>query len=156
MIARLHALRWALLLLFVFSGYPAASFGQIADSVFTLKEITVSASRIGVPASRAPQRITVLGQEEIVATGSRTVADILSARSGFFIRQYGQGLATVSHRGGAAGHTQVLIDGMRLSDAQAGQFDLSCFRFICSIPWRCCTAPLPPSMAQTGCPAPYT
>ena len=125
MIARLRALRWALFVLFVFSGYPAASFGQIPDSVFALQEITVSASRMGTPASRAPQRITVLGQEEIVATGSRTVADILSARSGFFIRQYGQGLATVSHRGGAAGHTQVLIDGMHLSDAQAGQFDLS-------------------------------
>ena len=125
MIARLRALRWALLVLFVFSGYPAASFGQIADSVFALKEITVSASRIGVPASRAPQRITVLGQADIAATGSRTVADILAVRSGFFIPQYGQGLAAISHRGGAAGHTQVLIDGMRLSDPQAGQFDLN-------------------------------
>lgn len=125
MIARLRALRRALLVLFVFSGYPAASFGQIADSVFALKEITVSAARMGIPATRAPQRITVLGQADIVATGSRTVADLLSARSGFFIRQYGQGLATVSHRGGAAGHTQVLLDGLQLSDAQAGQFDLS-------------------------------
>ena len=125
MIARLRALRCALLVLFVFSGYPAASFGQIPDSVFALKEITVSASRMGAPASRAPQRITVLGQADIVATGSRTVADVLSARSGFFIQQYGQGLATISHRGGAAGHTQLLIDGMRLSDPQLGQFDLS-------------------------------
>ena len=126
MIARLHALRGALLLLlFVFSGYPAASFGQIPDSVIALKEITVSASRIQAPASRAPQRITVLGQAEIEAAGSRTVADILSARSGFFIRRYGQGLATASLRGGAAGHTQVLIDGLRLSNPQTGQFDLS-------------------------------
>ncbi len=126
MTARLSALRRALLvLLFVLSGYPVASSGQAPDSVVALQEITVSALRMGVPASRAPQRITVLGQAEIVATGSHTVADLLAARSALSIRQYGQGLATASYRGGAAGHTQVLIDGMPLSGPQAGQFDLN-------------------------------
>ena len=133
MTARLRALRRAsLVFLFIclfvlsgLSGYPGASFGQAPDSVVALQEITVSALRMGVPASRAPQRITVLGQAEIAATGAHTVADLLAARSALSIRQYGQGLATASFRGGAAGHTQVLIDGMRLSDPSAGQFDLN-------------------------------
>lgn len=98
---------------------------QETDSVYAIGEITVTASREGVHPSRAAQRITVLDEEAVTASASRSVADLLEARSGLFIRRQGQGLATVSQRGTGPSQTQLLIDGMLLSDPQLGQFDLS-------------------------------
>lgn len=101
------------------------SLGQSRDSVYTMGEITVTATRERISASRAPQRVSVLDAEAVEASGAQDLADLLEARSGFFIRRYGGGLATASLRGSGASQTALLIDGLRLSDPQLGQFDLS-------------------------------
>ncbi len=104
---------------------PQALAAQTADSVYTIGEITVTSSREGVRPARAAQRINVLDAQAIASTASRSVADVLAARSSLFIRRQGQGLATVSQRGAGPSQAQLMIDGMRLADPQLGQFDLS-------------------------------
>jgi iron complex outermembrane receptor protein len=56
----------------------------------------------------------------------RTVAELLSSKSGIFIKSYGMGgTATPSFRGTGAGHTQVAWNGITISSPMLGQADLS-------------------------------
>lgn len=110
------------LLLFLAAG---TSFGQTPDSVYTIGEITVTAAREGLLSEDAPQRVTVLGRDDVRSTSAESVAELLASRAGLFIRHHGEGLATVSLRGSSPSQTLLLIDGMRLADPQLGQFDLS-------------------------------
>ena len=97
-----------------------------ADTLLVLPEITVTATRTPHAHAVAPARVTVLDREDVVASGSRNVAELLAGRSTGFIRFYGQGgLATLSLRGAAPSQTLLLIDGQRMSDPQTGQIDLS-------------------------------
>ncbi|MCP4442457.1 MAG: TonB-dependent receptor [Aureispira sp.] len=55
-------------------------------------------------------------------------ADLLSKESSFFVKSYGLGnIATLSGRGGGAGHTAVLWDGFNIQNQMLGQNDLSLF-----------------------------
>lgn len=90
-----------------------------------LGEITVTASRIDLAAGEAPQRITVLTPADIEHSGARSLADLLAARAGLFVRRYGEGLATITLRGASPSQTLILFDGLRLTDPQLGQLDLS-------------------------------
>lgn len=96
------------------------------DSVLALPEVTVEAERGRLRSETAALRITTLGPGAIAATSARTVADLLEARTGLFIKRYGEGgLATVSLRGTNSNQTLVLVDGQRVADPQSGQVDLS-------------------------------
>lgn len=91
-----------------------------------LPEVSVVASRLGVLPAEAPARVTILTSEAITASASRSVADLLEARSSLFVRRYGPaGLASVSFRGTGASQTLVLLDGHRIADPQLGQLDFS-------------------------------
>lgn len=92
-----------------------------------LDEITVTASRLRIDVAEAPQRVTILNRAAIERSGARHVGELLAARSGLFIRRYGEGLSTMSVRGASPSQTMILLDGMRLSDPQLGQLDLSLF-----------------------------
>lgn len=104
---------------------PGVAFAQDADSVYTIGEITVTATREGISTAVAPQRVTVLDAGAVQSSGARDLGELLAARTSLFIRQYSEGLSTVSLRGAGASQTAILIDGLRLSDPQLGQFDLS-------------------------------
>ncbi len=108
---------------------PDSAFARSArlDSLVHLGEITVTASRVDLQVAEAAQRITVLDSDDIEGSGARTLADLLAARSGLFIRRYGDGLATISLRGTSPSQALLLLDGMRLVDPQLGQLDLSIF-----------------------------
>ncbi len=55
-----------------------------------------------------------------------SLADILSQSTSLFIKNYGRGtLATVSFRGTAPSHTQVLWNGMKINSPMLGQVDFS-------------------------------
>jgi len=96
------------------------------DSVLALPEVTVEAERARLRSETAAMRVTTLGPEAIDATSARTVADLLEARTGLFIKRYGEGgLATISLRGTNSNQTLVLVDGQRVADPQSGQVDLS-------------------------------
>jgi iron complex outermembrane receptor protein len=96
------------------------------DSVLALPNVTVEAQRTRVSTRAAGMRVTTLGPDVIEATSARTVADLLAARTGLFVKRYGEGgLATASLRGTNSTQTLVLVDGQRVADPQSGQVDLS-------------------------------
>lgn len=116
-----------ILLAFLFGSVLRAgdASAQTADSVYTIGEITVTATRDGISTAEAPQRVTVLSSDAVRSSGVRNLGELLEARTSLFVRRYSEGLSTVSLRGAGASQTAVLIDGLRLSDPQLGQFDLS-------------------------------
>jgi len=104
----------------------ADSVGSLPPMHVELPAITVEAPRTSVPAVPNAARATRLDSATIARSGASSAADLLSLRSGAFIKQYGaSGLATLSLRGTGAAQTVVLLDGLRLSDPQSGQIDLS-------------------------------
>ena len=110
------------------SGDRSRMSGSAAgDSLVELGEITVTASRIDVAVGAAAQRVTLIGPDAIEQSGARNLAELLDARAGLFVRQYGDGLATISLRGSSPSQTLLLLDGLPLTDPQLGQLDLSLF-----------------------------
>jgi iron complex outermembrane receptor protein/vitamin B12 transporter len=88
-----------------FAQEPAGSFYETA---------TVQAR----PLSSATGSVTVIGREEIEASGARTVADLLATAPGITVTTNGTrgGLTTASIRGGDPNFTLVLLDGVPLND----------------------------------------
>ena len=110
--------------LIVLLALPAGALAQTADTTVALPEVEVEAERAAT--ASAAGRITTLGRAAFERTGAETVADILDARTGLSIKQYGSGgLATLSQRGLGSAHTVLLLDGLRIADPQTGQVDLS-------------------------------
>lgn len=105
---------------------PDTSVVAALDTTYALPNVTVEADRARVASMTAPMRVTTLGDAALAATGAQTMADLLEARSGLFVKRYGEGgLATASLRGTQGTQTTVLVDGMRVADPQSGQVDLS-------------------------------
>jgi len=91
-----------------------------------LPTITVVATRQTTDLATVPARVTVLDRESMSQSGATSVADLLAARSGAFLRRLGPtGLASMSLRGMGASQTTILLDGARIADPQLGQLDLS-------------------------------
>ena len=102
---------------------PGGAGSAPADS---LGEVTVTAAREAVLTREAPARVEVLDRDDVAASGAHTLADLVEARSGIFVKRYGPGgLASASLRGTSASQTLVLLDGHRIADPQLGQLDLS-------------------------------
>lgn len=96
------------------------------DTTITLPNVTVTATRSQARLVASPVRTTLLDTEAIASTGASTVADLLTARSGAFVKHYGgNGLATLSMRGTGASQTLILLNGHRIADPQLGQLDLA-------------------------------
>ena len=92
----------------------------------SLPNLTVTAARMQLPPETAPARVTVLDSSAMAQTGAASVSDLLDARAGLHVRQYGDGgLATMSLRGTGSAQTLVLLDGHPIADPQLGQLDLS-------------------------------
>ncbi len=106
---------------------PAVMQAQDApDTTLVLPEVRVEDVRDREVPGTSAVRVTTLDRAALEATQARTVAEVLEARTGLFVRQYGSGaLATLSLRGTGSAHTLVLLDGLRVADPQTGQVDLS-------------------------------
>lgn len=62
----------------------------------------------------------------IKSLAGQSVADLLSQESGVFVKSYGLGsLATTAIRGGGAGHTAVIWNGLPINSPMLGQLDVS-------------------------------
>jgi outer membrane cobalamin receptor len=70
-----------------------------------------------------------IAAEEMQILGLEGVSDVLRQMGGVSVRDYGGmgGMKTVSIRGLSPQHTAVLLDGLPVSNSQAGQIDLSRF-----------------------------
>ncbi|MDX1428994.1 MAG: TonB-dependent receptor, partial [Rhodothermales bacterium] len=106
---------------------PSVALGQsTTDSLYTLPELTVVATRFEVPRDQLPARVTRIDGELAQQMGARSLGEVLEQLGAGFIRRLGPaGLAGVSFRGAGPSQTALLVDGQRLSDPQLGQVDLS-------------------------------
>jgi iron complex outermembrane receptor protein len=91
--------------------------------------VIVTASRIPYLLETAPVAVDVLHGDELQRMPARTVADALAAVAGTGVRMYGAlgSLSTVSMRGLGPEYTIVLVNGVRINDAQNGLVDLGRF-----------------------------
>lgn len=73
---------------------------------------------------------SVIGEEEIRASGARNAAEIVSSVVGVTIAKYGGAsqASVVSIRGASPEHVLVLVNGKRMNSAQGGGVDLSTIR----------------------------
>lgn len=100
---------------------PVNAFSEeMADSVTTLDEVSVSASR------RPLATVQELSGPELQALSSTSIADALKYFAGVQIKDYGGlgGLKTINVRSLGAQHVGVYIDGIKINNAQNGTVDL--------------------------------
>ena len=92
------------------------------DEIEQLPEIVVSASRVPLEAKAVGSAVTVITAEEIERKQARVVSDLLREVPGVAVHRSGpMGTHTaVRIRGGEAGHTLVIIDGVKVNDPADG------------------------------------
>lgn len=92
-----------------------------------LGEVIVSSTRIDLPFSQNSRTIQVITAEEIEKSGATTVVDLLQQVAGVDIRQRGLkgSQADLYIRGGSFDQTLLLIDGIKIEDAQTGHHTLN-------------------------------
>ena len=91
-----------------------------------VKEYELPRREVRISAPLPSERIAA---EEMQILGLEGVSDVLRQMGGVSVRDYGGmgGMKTVSIRGLSPQHTAVLLDGLPVSNSQAGQIDLSRF-----------------------------
>lgn len=96
------------------------------DSVISLPDLTIVATRFRIHTLDSPSLVTVLDSSAFRDFRSQSVSDVLGRHSGIFVRQYGPGgLASLSARGTTSSQSVILLDGLPLVNPQLGQFDLN-------------------------------
>ena len=102
---------------------------QNQDSIATkqLQEVIVRSTRIDLPVSENARSLQIITKETIQRAGVTTVADLLQQVAGIDIRRRGiAGMqADLYIRGGSFDQTLLLIDGIKLDDAQTGHHTLN-------------------------------
>jgi len=94
------------------------------DTSYTISPIQVTASKIRQQAMASVNREWKATQLEKIP--AKNLAELLSTEAGIYIKSYGQGsLATSSIRGGSAGHTLILWNGLPIQNPMLGQLDLA-------------------------------
>jgi len=92
-----------------------------------LDEVVVSSSKINLPFSKNFRTIKIISSKEIAVSSASNVSDLLQQTIGIDIRKRGvsgtQGDLYI--RGGGFDQTLLLIDGMKMDDAQTGHHTLN-------------------------------
>ena len=92
-----------------------------------LEEVLISSSRIDLPFSENSRTITVISTEDIKLSTATTVSDLLQQFAGIDIRRRGaSGMQSDLYiRGGSFDQTLLLIDGIKVEDAQTGHHTMN-------------------------------
>jgi iron complex outermembrane receptor protein len=94
---------------------------------YDLKEVIVSSSRIEIPFAENARTLQIISSQDLKATGALAVAEALQQITGVDIRRKGVAgaQADLYIRGGSFDQTLLLIDGIKLDDAQTGHHSLN-------------------------------
>ena len=97
----------------------------IRDSVFHIREVSVTADRI-FKKEDAGQKVTEVDTTVLQEKITQSLSALLSENTPVFIKSQGRGaLATASFRGTAASHTQVTWNGININSPMTGMVDFS-------------------------------
>jgi vitamin B12 transporter len=113
---------FVILSLLILPGFSQAQEEEKAkESVATLEEVVVTASRVEEPLKYAPDSVTVVTGEEMKKKGKRTVIDVLRDVPGISVAQNSSfgGSSSIYLRGTQNAHTLIMIDGVRVGDPMA-------------------------------------
>ena len=98
-------------------------FSQIDKDTLKINEVIISAKRPLEDAGTNKTKLDTLVLQESV---NLSLSDVLSENTPVFVKNNGRGaMSTVSFRGTAASHTDVLWNGMSIKDPMLGQVDFS-------------------------------
>ncbi len=92
-----------------------------------LDEVVVSASRIEIPFSKDSRSIAIITSDDIAKSPAASLAELLQEVAGLDIRRRGtDGMqADLYIRGGGFDQTLLLIDGIKMDDAQTGHHTMN-------------------------------
>lgn len=109
------------LFLFVAGGLSGGVAAQEVEGGM-LRDVVVTAR----PVKEQALTRTVIDSVRMAESATDSFAELLAKHSSIFVKTYGQGsTATVSFRGTAASHTQVLWNGVNINNPMLGQVDFS-------------------------------
>ncbi|WP_100611166.1 TonB-dependent receptor plug domain-containing protein [Confluentibacter lentus] len=92
-----------------------------------LGEVTVTSSRISLPFKENSRTISIISSAEIKNSAATNLADLLQQEAGIDIRRRGTAgmQADLYIRGGSFDQTLLLIDGIKMDDAQTGHHTMN-------------------------------
>ena len=101
------------------------SFSQ--EKVQELDSIVINSSRISLPFKKNSRTITIVTAKDIKNSAATNVADLLQQVTGVDIRRRGSGggQSDLYIRGGGFDQTLLLIDGIKMDDAQTGHHTMN-------------------------------
>jgi iron complex outermembrane receptor protein len=115
------------LLIFLFALIQMTLFSQENKAVQELDTILIKSTRIDLPFKENSRTITVITSEVIKNSAATNVADLLQQVAGVDMRRRGTGgsQADLYIRGGGFDQTLLLIDGIKMDDAQTGHHTMN-------------------------------
>ena len=99
----------------------------LARDIESLGQVMLSGTRLMIPFSQQSRSITTIEAEQIQASPASSLAELLQQEAGIDIRRRGPmgTQADLYIRGGSFDQTLLLIDGIKLEDAQTGHHTLN-------------------------------
>ena len=97
------------------------------NDTIKLKEVEVTSNRITIPFSKISKTIKIISSDDIAKSGATNIADLLQNIAGIDIRRRGvEGMQSDLYiRGGNFDQTLLLIDGVKMDDAQTGHHTMN-------------------------------
>lgn len=117
----------ALFCVFFTFSWGKAQNNSVTPSTQKLKEIILSSSRLETPLTQNSKTVQIITADQIRQSGVTHLVDLLQQVAGVDIKRRGAGAtqADLSIRGGTFDQTLLLIDGIKLDDAQTGHHTLN-------------------------------
>jgi iron complex outermembrane receptor protein len=102
-------------------------FSQDLNDDQLLDEVIISSSKINLPFSKNFRTIKIISSNEIQQIPANNVSDLLQQVTGIDVRRRGAGgvQGDLYIRGGGFDQTLLLVDGMKMDDAQTGHHTLN-------------------------------
>lgn len=115
------------LVLFLLLTLINSVFSQEPTKTDTLADVLVSSTRIDIPFSKNSRTIQIINSTDIQNSGVTNVSDLLQQVAGVDVRRRGtSGMqADLYIRGGSFDQTLLLIDGIKVEDAQTGHHTMN-------------------------------
>ena len=97
------------------------------EDTASMEDVVITATKTEQEILDVPQHVTVITAEDIEKSGVRDVAQILNRQAGLTVEDYGSlgAVQSLRMRGSTTEQVLVLLDGVRLNNAQSGTVDLS-------------------------------